>query len=650
MGGKNKKQSRLNHDKTSRLNIAAPWLIVALGVLAYSNSFTCSFQFDDFHYIVDNRSLHDIGAIGDIWNFLDRRFIGNLTFALNYSLHGADVVGYHVVNLLVHIGAALFVRWLALLIFSTPVMRNRAISRRKEILSLACGLIFAVHPLQTQAVTYIVQRLASLAAFFYIGSVCLYIKARLTRSRKQILFFSGSAVLGLLGLLTKEIVFTLPFALILCEIYFFSNGLKPFLGSLLAKKRLVFLLPSIVFLLILPAMMSFRLHQITMATESDRYHDPELTAGTYLMTQFRVVVEYIRLLFVPVGQNVDHDLPAATGFFEPRIFVSFLILASIIAAAVLLFRRFRIISFGIMWFFLTLSVESSIKPLHNVMFEHRLYLPMAGFVLVFTALVHHLLMKRNSTAAAGVLLAVIAAFSVLTVRRNFVWRSEITLWRDAVRKSPEKHRPYNNLGSAYIRKGNFSEAEPLFRKTLALNPSYPNAYYNLGSIAMKEGRKKEAEAFFWRAIQLNSGYFSAHYDLGLILIEKGDFGRAIDCFRAALAIMPGEPTAMTNLGNALFETGDIGEAKNLYRQALELEPELAAALNGLGRVYFSEGNLDEAERLFERITRIDPDFAAVYNNLGNIAIRRGGFESAAEQSRPGAHDPGPDAGGVQVHA
>ncbi|MCD6308767.1 MAG: tetratricopeptide repeat protein, partial [Candidatus Latescibacteria bacterium] len=545
MGGKNKKQSRLKNDKTSRLNIAAPWIIVALCVLAYSNSFTCSFQFDDFHYIVENRALHDIGDIGAIWNFLDRRFIGNLTFALNYSLHGVNVVGYHVVNLLVHIGAALFVRWLALLIFSTPVMRNRKISGRKELLSLACGLIFAVHPLQTQAVTYIVQRLASLAAFFYLGSICLYLKARLTQSRGKILFFSGSAVLGLLGLLTKEIVFTLPFAVILCEIYFFSNGLKPFLGTLFAKKRLVFLLPVIAFLLILPAMMSFRLHLITMATESDRYPDPELTAGTYLMTQFRVVVEYIRLLFVPVGQNVDHDLPAATGFFEPRIFISFLILASIITAAALLFRRFRIISFGIMWFFLTLSVESSIKPLHNVMFEHRLYLPMAGFVLVFTALIYHLLMKRNTTAAVGVLLAVIAAFSVLTVRRNFVWRTEISLWRDAVRKSPEKHRPYNNLGASYLREGNFSEAEPLFRKTLEINPSYPNAYYNLGSIAMKEGRKRDAEAFFWRAIKLYSGYFDAHHDLGLLLLDRGDFEGAVKCFRAALAIIPGEPTAMT---------------------------------------------------------------------------------------------------------
>ncbi len=159
--------------------VTAVTLISILGIIAYSNSFDCSFHFDDDNTIVNNTAIHDISDLKAIWNINNRRCIGYYSFALNYHYNKLDVFGYHVVNLTIHIITSILVYWLVILILSTPVMRQDSIARNKRSLALICGLLFVCHPLQTQAVTYITQRFASLATMFYIASLCFYVKGRL---------------------------------------------------------------------------------------------------------------------------------------------------------------------------------------------------------------------------------------------------------------------------------------------------------------------------------------------------------------------------------------------------------------------------------------------------------------------------------------
>ena len=325
-----------------------PLLICALGLIVYSNSFDCSFQFDDAYNITENQAIHDISDLKAIWDFyfINTRFVGLLSFALNYHFHGLDVFGYHLINLLIHIGASIFVWWLTILILSTPIMQNEEISKHKRLIATGCGLIFVCHPVQTQAVTYIVQRLASMATLFYLASLCFYMKARLTKKKYiSLLCFVSSALSALLGMFTKEIVFTLPFSIVLFEFSFFHTGkLKEIIKN---KKTLLYFVIPLLFALVIPAALSFDLNKVFYIVPSQRYLDPPITSMIYLMTQFRVIVTYIRLLFLPINQNLDYDFPVSQSFFEPTTFVSFLFLISILFIAIRIFPNKKFMSVGI---------------------------------------------------------------------------------------------------------------------------------------------------------------------------------------------------------------------------------------------------------------------------------------------------------------
>ena len=239
-------------------------IIVILGIIIYSNTFNSTFHFDDVPNIVENSAIKDIKDFSAINNHIYRRVVGFYTFALNYHFHELDVLGYHVVNLLIHLCASIMAWWLSFLILSTPVMRKEAVFGHKKTIALAVGLLFLSHPIQTQAVTYIVQRLASLSTFFYLTSLCLYIKARLIGTKRfYMLYFAGSALSAFLGMFTKETVFTLPFAVLLIEIFFFHTGkLKKILKN---RKLLLYSLPVLMFTLIIPGMMYIKHNKYIMS-------------------------------------------------------------------------------------------------------------------------------------------------------------------------------------------------------------------------------------------------------------------------------------------------------------------------------------------------------------------------------------------------
>ena len=216
-------------------------LITVFGVVIYSNSFDCSFHLDDFRNITENQTIRDLDNPKDITTFSYHsamRIVGFLTFALNYHFNGLNVLGYHAVNLLIHIGASLFAWWLAFLILSTPVMRRFDIAQRRNLVALACGLLFVAHPVQTQAITYSVQHFASLAPLFYLASLCFYLKARLTADKaRKILYFICFLGAVLAGMFTKEITFTLSLAVLFLEFAFVSTDN---LQGLLKKKVVLY--------------------------------------------------------------------------------------------------------------------------------------------------------------------------------------------------------------------------------------------------------------------------------------------------------------------------------------------------------------------------------------------------------------------------
>ena len=324
--------------------------IFSLGIIAYSNTFFCSFYYDDLPFIVLNPAIKNISDLQHIWNFLPCRFILYLSFALNYHFSHLNVFGYHLVNLLVHLGSAIFVWWLTLLTFSTPVMKEERIACHANIIALLAGLVFVAHPIQTESVTYILQRAASMATLFYLASLCLYIKARLLQgeglaSSQGRIYYISSLITAIMAMFIKEITITLPLMILFYEISFFKTKL-----NFIWKQLLPFLLT----ILIIPLTMLFTQSSKSISAremQSVIQGSTQISSMHYLLTQFRVMLTYIRLVFLPFNQNLDYDYPIFKSLFEWPILISYLFLITILFWAKCLYSSNRIVSFFYLFVF-----------------------------------------------------------------------------------------------------------------------------------------------------------------------------------------------------------------------------------------------------------------------------------------------------------
>ena len=306
-------------------------VLVTIGLLIYSNTFNSPFHFDDLSYVQNNEGIRSLTDIGSIWEMpgCKGRFVGIYSFAINYYFHKLDTFGYHFLNLIIHVVSAILVWWFVLLIFSTPkflVGVESMEENKNRLIAMFASLIFLTHPIQTQAVTYISQRLASMAAMFYLLSLCLYIRGRILsiENRRNLegvtalavgLHFFGSFLSGVLGMFTKEIVFTLPFAVLLIEFYFFE--IKFWTQHINKKKLLVLVLVLFASLLIVPFLFELNFKKIfMMQTASGSHHGDTIIFSKYLLTQFRVIITYLRLLILPINQSLDYDFALTNNLFD----------------------------------------------------------------------------------------------------------------------------------------------------------------------------------------------------------------------------------------------------------------------------------------------------------------------------------------------
>jgi tetratricopeptide (TPR) repeat protein len=537
-----------------RYGPAAALVIIAVTtLLIYSITFSYPFLFDDKRYILDNPWIRDPGNLFDITG---TRYMAYLSFVLNYLAGGYNPLGYHLVNTAIHIINGTLVFWLVTLTFKTPVMgRARVNQQIAGLIALSSALIFVSHPVQTQAVTYITQRLASLATLFYLLSIVLFVKWRISHGTfntgLRTVIYVSSIFSAVLAMKTKEISFTLPFIIVLYEFAFFKGKTR--------KERIFPLAPFLLTLAIIPS--DLFLPELGLGgktsgvAETIREKQIEelatLSPHDYLVTQSRVIVTYIRLLFLPVNQNVDYDYHLYNSLFNPEVFLSFVFLLFLFCFALFLFVRSRrtnngytlLASLGILWFFITLSVESSVIPIRDVIYEHRLYLPGVGAVISFSAFVFYGKERLGVKVSPLVFTCVLLLFTVVPLsiaayNRNFIWRDEITLWEDVVRKSPEKARGHYNLGTAYDKEGMTDKAMAEYKRAIRLNPGYADAHYNLGLAYHEQGRTDEAIEEYRKTIKFEPDYAKAHNNLGVAYARLGLTEEAVREFGIALRLEP----------------------------------------------------------------------------------------------------------------
>ncbi len=415
--------SNFSFRKNWKFLILVLFLLFILGFSIYSNTFKSEFVFDDLD-MKENPVLRNPSNLAAIWRVDPGRFLTYLTFALNYHFGGEDVFGFHLVNILIHVITSFMVLLFIIVLFETPKLRRSPLYDKARWIAVFSSFLFLSHPLQTQAVTYTIQRAASLATLFYVASLTFYLIGAIHHNRTAYLTSLAAAV-G--SMFTKPITVTLPLAILFSDFFLF-----PPIPNDPYQKRFIKLIPFLATVLITPlSLISFWGHghvgrlveSATMKTTTPYY---------YFLTQMNVIVFYLRLVFLPTGQSLYHGFLISHSLFEPKTFLSFLFLSFLFLSGLLMVKKNPLFTFCTIWFFLALSIESSFFPINQVIYEHRMYLPMVGVCLAISSI--FITVVKNRKVAGAIFLILTTSLSVLTYRRNEVWKTRQSLWLDVSKK------------------------------------------------------------------------------------------------------------------------------------------------------------------------------------------------------------------------
>jgi len=612
-------------------DVAAVSVFVVLGFLVYSNTLKSPFLFDDRAHIPENRHIRltelDLKGIVEAGfeSPSPTRPVANISFALNYYFHRYNVVGYHLTNIFIHILTGIFLYYFVKNTLSIPLLRSRYHSGRP--IAFFASLLWLLHPLQTQSVSYIVQRMNSMAAMFYILSLLLYVKGRLSLAQHKTtwLWFAGCVVAGLLSLGSKEMAATLPVFILLYEWYFFQDLSTAWLKRYLPYVIAVFMVFCLVGL--------WYLDWAPFQKILSGYDRRDFTLTQRVLTQPRVVMYYISLLFYPSpGRlNLDHDFAFSYSLSSPlTTLISIAAIAGMIGLAVYAARRRRLLSFCVLWFFGNLVIESSVIGLELV-FEHRVYLPSMLVPVAVAAVAWRYI--KNNLVKIPMFCILILVCGIWTYNRNGVWADPVTLWTDCATKSPEKPRSQFNLALSLADVGRDDEAIEYYTRTLQLDPNRSDAHLGLGAVFFNKGKTDQAIGCFTEALRIKPEYPRALVSLGVALASEGRLDEAISCYRRAIRIKPDYLDAHMNLGDALKSKGRLDEAIYNYRQVLKINPGSVRAYTNLGAALLAKGELDEAVKCCYQALEIDPDTAGACNNLGVAFQSQGNFEEALRQYR-----------------
>ena len=592
--------------------------IVAATLAAYCRIMGGPFLYDDVGSILENPSIRHLSTALRPPDGLtvSGRPVLNLSFAINYMASGTGVWSYHALNIAIHAAAALVLFG----IVRRTLANSRAGSRPfGECLGMAfaIALIWAVHPLQTESVAYVVQRAESLMGLFYLMTLYAFVRHAEADSRAS-LWAALSVVSCLLGMATKEAMATAPVIVLLYDRTFIAGSFR----EAWRRRKAVHLALAACW-----APLAF-----LVAGTGGRGGTAGFGSGVpwwaYGLTQFRAIALYLRLSLWPrpligdYGRVIPGD-PLAMA-------VGAAVVLAMAAATLLLLRRRPPVGFLGAWILLVLAPSSSVVPVSTeIIAEHRMYLPLAGVVALGVLALHAALGRRRLFAAAVGLLAL--AFGILTVLRIGVYESAYAFWSDVVLKNPGNAGAWNNLGNILGGRGDLDGAVADYRRALALAPAYADAHANLGSALAATGHLDEAIGNYEDALRFRPQDPSIHFNLGNALAGEKRAAAAAAEYRAALRLDPGRADAWFNLGGAMVEVGDLAGASDAFAQAVRLRPRSADARVNHGNVLAQLGRIPEAVREFNEALRLEPGAADVHNNLGSLLAGIGRLAEARAQ-------------------
>jgi protein O-mannosyl-transferase len=540
---------------------AVIFLIVALASVAYSNTMFCDLQFDDLRVILEDGYIKNWDNVTTVnhWQNVNLRPLSLFSFAVNYSLHGINVWGYHLVNFTVHCTASILVFFLSLKLARLALLPNPVMYA-----GFAAG-IFALHPLQTQSVTYIVQRMASLSAMFYIAAIYVYLQARLKfpyAKQKLTLIVLLSVlfiVFSVSSVLSKQIGLTIPIVIAGLELFFLSR-FAPKLSITLAAFYIASFSAAVFYAAyngLLPS-----------AGNMDRY--------SYFISQLSVLPKYIGMYLFPIGQNIDHLEPLASSF-SVMSFIGATIYFICILAVFLPINK--ILRFASLFFAGSMLVESSFIPIHDIFVEHRMYLPILPLSLLAAFAAGLLARQLNYKAACSIATVLIIAMVAATFARNAKWATEISIWHDSCKKNPENYRAHNNLGKALMKNAQYHDAIVPLKQALVLQPGLVHSINNLSVSYSKLGQQDLAGYYAKLAARGRRLLPGSWFALGLFYHNTGDFSHALDAYNKCLQLNSRYYDAILYKSELLSNEGMHQEALNIKEHLLKLNPDFVVYRN-----------------------------------------------------------------------
>ncbi|MDP7636361.1 MAG: tetratricopeptide repeat protein [Phycisphaerae bacterium] len=609
-------------------------VIILASVAVYHNSFQGPFIFDDIESIKNNPTIR---SLWPIWSALSPprggglavqdRPIVNLSLAINYAIGGLDVRGYHIFNLAIHILAALTLFGIVRGTLKLPVI-PQALAAGATPLALAVALIWAVHPLQTEAVTYVIQRTESMMGLFYL--LTLYCAIRAAGASRPFWWYVATVTACALGMGCKEAMVTAPVVILVYDRLF----LAPSFNVAFARRWRLYVPLAATWAPLAALVLPLSGRGIDHAAQGLEYWQ---ATHSYALTQIVAVVRYLGLCFWPHPLIVDYGhLPAG----EITLSIPHaIILVMLLAAAVVAFFYRPPLGFLGLWFVAILAPSSSIVPLVvQPIAEKRMYLPLAavvvGVVLCAYVLGQHLANRLSTSRTAarilgcGLTAAVVLVLGFLTVRRNDDYRNKLAIWHDAVEKRPDNWRSWNNLGRAYASEGNHDHAIGDYDQAVKLNPLYAKAYTNRGNAYLAKGNYDRAVGDYDKAIDLNPKFAGPYNNRSIVHRKRGRYDDAIRDANRAIELNPRFAKAYRNRGIAYDRKGNHDQAISNFTQAITLNPKLPGPYNDRGIAHGNNGNHDRAIGDYDKAIALNPKFAKAFRNRGVAYDRKGEHDRA----------------------
>jgi tetratricopeptide (TPR) repeat protein len=587
------------------------WLFIVFlsAFIVYSNTFHNEFVFDDMGCVVNNSLIKD-------WRNLPRFFSRDyfalaseisyrpgvtLSYFVDYSLHKLNVPGWHFTNIFLHGLNGVLVVLILLRLSGQPVI------------AVLSGLLFVIHPIQTEAVNAIGFREDTLSFFFMAGAFYLFL-ARGNSLRRYLL----SCVCFLLAVFTKEMAVVLPVVVLWYVICCERKKLREYLPAMAGYFCLALLFSAGRMLWNAKAPLAY----------------PGGNIFTALMSFGKAILYYLRLLFLPVDLCLDYDKLIETSHFDTGVAAAVIVMA---ALAFLTFRMLRsshprpLIAFGIGTFFIMLLPVSNIIPFGHVMAERYLYNSSAAFFGIAAAgiyAVYRLPRFRYPVLAAAAALMVV--FGTMTLRQNLWWKNEFTLWSHLVAQRPDSMVAQYNLGVAYWHRNEYRNAITALERSITIDPQHSEAYGNLIEAYAETGEYAKAVDVFRKAVQLTPSSARLYRNIGKVCVKAADHPAAIAAFSKQVEFAAADPEAYFNLGLAHKSAGNLAAALDSFQKAVSLDPSYAEAFNTMGNTLLAMGQLPQAALAFQKAIALDPSSAEAYNNLGTYYSKINDLEQAVQ--------------------